>query len=133
MRLWAAVALGLAFCVFSCGISKVKPVPLLTDESQSDGGCWLLHIVVDVVADRATGTPTIKDTGEHPIWPNGYTARRAGSEVEVVRGDGSVALRTGGRYWMCPTPETDYTKSISAWVIGEVKPCPDCELGGGPD
>jgi hypothetical protein len=32
------------------------------------------------------------------MWPPGSTARRAGSEVEVLDKQGSVVARTGSRY-----------------------------------
>jgi hypothetical protein len=66
----------------------------------------------------------VKGTDEPLRWPAGYTAWRAGSEVEVRDPDGKVVLTTGGRYWISPT-QPDY-------VVGEVRPCPDRELGGGP-
>lgn len=49
-----------------------------------------------------------------------------GSEVEVRDPTGKVVLTTGGRYWTSPT---EYTPD---WVVGQVKPCRDCALGGGP-
>jgi len=125
--------LALAVSLPGCGVVWGDRVPLLTDETQADGGCWLFHVVVDVVAEPTSGTPTIKDTGAQPRWPQGYSAWRAGSEVEVRDAMGLVVLRTPGRFWMCPTPASDLSKPISEWVIGEVKPCADCELGGGPD
>ena len=125
--------LALAVCLLGCDSKAERErVPLVTDETESGGGCWLLHVVVDVIADPTTGTPTVEGSGA-PIWPRGYTAWRAGAEVVVLDESGSVVLTTGGRYWMCPTPLSDYTRPISTWVIGDVKPCPTCELGGGPD
>jgi hypothetical protein len=118
-------------CLLGCGPRGVQ-VPLATDETQTGDACWLLHVVVDVVADPTSGTPTVEGSGA-PRWPRGYTAWRAGTEVEVRDSLGIVMLTTGSRYWMCPTPRTDYSKGLSHWVIGGVRPCPDCELGGGPD
>jgi hypothetical protein len=128
-----AALLALAVCLLGCATKAAERVPLNIDDTQSAGACWLLHVVVDVVADPTTGAPTVKGTGEPLKWPTGYTARRAGTEVEVRDAMGSVVMTTGGRYWMCPTPASDYARPISEWVLGEVKPCPDCELGGGVD
>jgi len=125
-------ALALALSLLGCATTS-DDVPLLTNEMERGGGCWLLHVVVDVFANTTFGTAVGSAGGAPLTWPRGYTARRAGTEVEVLDRDGKVVLKTGGRYWMCPTPSSDYTKAISEWVIGEVKPCPDCELGGGPD
>ena len=133
MKRRIAITFALALCLLACGTEKGDPVPLVTDETQEGGGCWLLHVVVDVVADPATGTPSVKDSGAALQWPRGYSARRAGNEVEVLDAAGSVVLTTGGRYWMCPTPRSDYSAPLSTWVLGEVRPCPGCELGGGPD
>jgi hypothetical protein len=124
-------ALALAMCLLGCDLRGAR-VPLVTVETEPGGGCWLLHEIVDVVADPTSGTPTIKGSGT-PAWPRGYTAWRAGTEVEVLDSAGKVVLTTGSRYWMCPTPSTDLSKGLSDWVIGGVRPCPDCELGGRPD
>jgi hypothetical protein len=91
----------------------------------------LLYAVVDVVANPTTGTPTIKGSGVPLRWPTGYTAWRVGSEVEVIDAAGSVVLTTGSRYRLEPTYELDTTQDLSTWVVGAVRPCPDCALGGG--
>jgi hypothetical protein len=127
------LSLVVALSLPGCGVVWGERVAIATDETQPDNACWLLHVVEDVVADPESGRPTIKRSGEQPKWPQGYSGWRAGSEVEVRNGVGQVVLRTPGRYWMCPTPATDYTQPLSDWVIGEVKPCANCELGGGPD
>jgi hypothetical protein len=102
-------------------------VPLRVDATVSDESCCLLsYAVLDVVADPKFGTVD-KATGAPLTWPRGYTARQAGSEVEVLNSTGKVVLTTGARYWLSPVgPPYD------RFIIGEVKPCPDCELGGGP-
>ena len=119
--------LALALCLLGCGSPSPTPrgeqVPLLTVETQ--GCCYLMYSVVDVVADATFGTAD-KASGEPLKWPAGYTAWRAGAEVEVRDPAGKVVLTTGSRYWTSPT------EYLHRWVIGEVRPCPDCELGGGP-
>jgi hypothetical protein len=127
-RVLAAVLVSVGLT--GCGILS-SPIPLNTKDDAFGwrGGCILMHQVVDVVADPATGTPVDKASGEPFAWPTGMTARQAafGSEVEVLDPQGSVVTTTGGRYWMCPSEYLD------GWVIGDVKPCPDCTLGPGLD
>jgi hypothetical protein len=114
----------LALVLLGCGLF-VDRVPLHTADSASGACCILMYWVVDVVADPTFGTID-KATGQPLTWPARYTARRAGSEVEVLDPAGRVVLTTGGRYWMSPS------EYLPEWVIGEVRPCPDCELGSGP-
>ncbi len=116
-----ALALGLA----GCGLltPRGEQVPLITVETQAC--CYLMYSVVDVVADPTFGT-AIKGSGAPLRWPTGYTAWRAGTEVEIRDPAGRVVLTTGGRYWTSPT------EYMPEWVVGMVRPCPDCELGGGP-
>ena len=83
-------------------------VPLLTGEGYGgQGGCYLNFFVDEVVVDPVNGTAVIESytvDGQPqsrvlPImWPSGYTARRSGSEVEVLARNGEVVARTGGRY-----------------------------------
>jgi hypothetical protein len=116
--------LALALCLVGCG--RGEQVPLITvDAVVADGSCVLLYQVVDVIADPTSGTPVVKGGGEPLRWPGGYTARRAGFEVEVLDPAGTVVMTTGGRYWMCPK------EWLPEWVIGMVRPCPDCELARG--
>ena len=116
-----AIGVGLALSLLGCNGAAPTPapsrgaqVPLLTDETQE--GCFLTHRIVDVIADPATGTPT-DPSGEPFRWLKGFTAWRAGSQVEVFDREGKAVLRTGGRYWMCPA-------QMDPWVVGRVFPCP---------
>ena len=87
-------------------------------------------MVVDVVASPAGGTPVDKATGAPFTWPRGSTARRVGSEVEVVRDGWQVVLTTGRRYWICPDTMAFFRPTgTGTWVIGDVRECPDCPLG----
>jgi len=120
-RIIAALALGLL--LLGCG----RSAPLRVDKEASAQNCCLLsYVVIDVVADPTFGTVN-KAGGEPLTWPSGFTGRWAGSEVEVVDTAGRVVLTTGGRYWLSPLyPPWD------RFVVGEVRPCADCDLGGGP-
>jgi hypothetical protein len=112
------VALGLAWLRQPTG----ERVPLRTVEGQTC--CLLSYSVVDVIADPISGTPVVTSTGQPLTWVAGHTAWRAGTETEVRDALGNVVLRTPGRFWISPTwPD---------WVVGEIKRCSDCDLGGGP-
>jgi hypothetical protein len=126
--------LGLALCALGCGSTtpRAAQVPLPTDETVAAYGqsCILMHQVVDVTADPTTGTPVLTHVGQ-VRWPKGFTAWRVGSEVEVLDSSGNVVLTTGSRYWVCPSVSPNY--DWTSWVVGMVKPCPDCALGPGVD
>lgn len=142
-RVVRSVALAMTLLGCSSAASSAPPggpVPLLTVETQTSfGSCVLdLYYVGDVIADPTSGNPTDAATGESFAWPKGFTARRAGSEVEVLDRAGNVVLRTGQRYRMCPAPDdtnggSGYAARSSggAWVIGEVKQCQECEWSYG--
>ena len=124
-RVAAALALALALCLPGC-TSRGEQVSLPTDDTVTgNGGCVLLFQVVDVIANPTTGTPMVKSTTAPLVWPKGFSAWRVGSEVEVLDAEGQSVLTTGARYWMCPS------RYIYQWVIGQVKPCPDCKLESG--
>lgn len=118
------------------------PVPLVTVETPTSfgvGQCVLdLRYVADVIADPQSGTPIDAATGKSFLaWPKGFTARRAGSEVEVLDVAGNVVLVTGRRYRVCPAYDAinpgsglHAQSSGGAWVIGMVDECAGCELGG---
>jgi hypothetical protein len=129
----ASTTLAMALCLLGCGSApRGEQVPLVTVGSAAYGGCVLQHQVVDVIADRTYGT-VIKGTGMPLRWPSGFTGWRAGAEVEVLDAAGAPVLRTGGRYWLYPVDDGNYSKPLSEWVIGSIEPCADCELGYGID
>ena len=83
------------------------PVPLLTGNGYGGGGCYLNFLVNELVVDPVNGTAVIEKSMSNvgpqsrvlPImWPPGYTARRSGSEVEVLARNGQVMARTGTSY-----------------------------------
>jgi hypothetical protein len=142
LRVARSVALAMSLLGCSSAGSSAPPggpVPMLTVETQTSfGSCVLdLFYVADVIADPASGAPTDAATGESFAWPKGFTARRAGSEVEVFDRAGNVVLMTGRRYRMCPAPDdTKVGSGLAArslrggWVIGMVDECMGCELEG---
>jgi hypothetical protein len=126
-----AATLAIALSLAGCGLLPGQRVPIVTGDVLGDG-CILLFEVVDVVADSTVGT-LVKDKGWALRWPTGYTAWRAGFEVEVRDQDGSVVLTTGQRYRIGPaiTEEHAFSPPQAEWIAGCVDPCPDCALGSG--
>ena len=103
-------ALALAVCLFGCG-SAGEPVELLTDVTAGPGGCWLnaYQSNEELVAHPEYGTAIKYGSGaiEAAVWPRGFTARRNGSEVEVLDASGAVVATTGRRYafyWLGSRP-----------------------------
>ena len=99
-----AIALGLAVGVAVVGL----PVTILTGYGgigpitySSDRGCYLSSISAKLVTDPTYGTaviehdPTGLDRHLPVMWLPGDTARRSGSEVEILDRTGSVIARTG--------------------------------------
>lgn len=128
-RISGAIVLGLG--LLGCGVLRGPQVPLVTVNTPLYGdGCVLLHEVVDVIADPDVGT-VVKDGGWPLKWPPGYTAWRAGTEVEVRDEAGKVVLTTGARYRISPRDDGTYSTPRKDWAAGCIAPCPDCELGNG--
>ncbi len=128
-----AVTVALALSVLGCygpAGAKGDPVTLVTVQTD-DPCCLLAYQVVDVIADSTVGT-AIKGSGEPLRWPTGYTGSRVGAEIEVRDPAGKVVMTTGNRYWISPSKIIPSSDDSPEWVIGEVRPCPDCTLGGGP-
>lgn len=88
------LAVALAAVVIGCG----SPVKLLT---VSHDGCYLWHAVGLLVADPTYGTTIDQGGSSRPVpvaWPDGFSGRQSGSEVEVVSSLGIVVAVTGRRY-----------------------------------
>jgi hypothetical protein len=125
-RLAAAVAAALLGFVLVFLVLTRFPggsVPLLTGEGYGgQGGCYLNFFVNELVVDPVNGTAVVEEykTKDGPqsrvvpiMWPSGYTARRSGSEVEVLSINGEVVARTGGRYRIQGGYEGDYWLTCS--------------------
>jgi hypothetical protein len=92
-----AVVLGLVGCGPSAG-----SLPLLTGDPL-DGGCYLATASGRLVVDPTYGTAIIGSGGTVDglttvAWRPGYTARRSGSEAEVLDPQGRVVATTGRSY-----------------------------------
>lgn len=90
-----AVVLGLVGCGSSGG-------SLLTGDPLG-GNCYMATASGRLVVDRSYGTAIIGDGGTVDgltivAWRPGYTARRSGSEVEVLDPQGRVVATTGRSY-----------------------------------
>ena len=88
-------AVVLALCLYACG-STAPPadqVELVTISPRGEIGCWLIPTYGELVADPEFGVAF--KHGLPAVWPIGYTARRVGTEVEVLDSYGKVVARTG--------------------------------------
>ena len=104
----ALAALGFVLVYFVLSRLPGPAVPLLTGEGYGgQGGCYLNFFVDELVVDPVNGTAVIEShtTDGQPktrvvpiMWPSGYSARRSGSEVEVLTRNGEVVARTGATY-----------------------------------
>ncbi len=125
-RLVAALAAALlTFALVFLGLTRFLggSVPLLTGEGYGGGGgCYLNYFVDELVVDPVNGTAVIEEyrtkegaqTRVLPImWPSGYTARRSGSEVEVLATNGEVVARTGATYRIQGGYEGDVWRTCS--------------------
>jgi hypothetical protein len=81
------------------------PVRLLTGPPGDWGGCFTDSASGPLIVDPKYGT-AIVDNDVHAVspvtvaWRPGYTARRIGSEVEVLDPQGNTVASTGRSYWL---------------------------------
>ena len=87
------VLVGMAAC------ASGSPVQLWTGSSS----CYLSNARGELVADDSVGVAIIEKSAGNPDrttkirWPGEFTARRSGSEVDVLDRRGIVVARTGTR------------------------------------
>jgi len=94
-----AISVALALSLLGCGAggsgaSPGESVPLLTGAT----GCYAggeNGSTAPLLAEPQYGTSWL---GTPVMWPSGYTARRAGSEVDVLDTRGKVKATTGRTY-----------------------------------
>ncbi len=73
----------------------VAPSPQVRD-GQVTVGCAAALIEGELVEDLDTGVAILDGGSPRPVvWPTGYSARRAGSEVQVLDASGGVVATTG--------------------------------------
>jgi hypothetical protein len=102
-----AASVALTLCLVGCGLlsSKGDPVRLLTSPQRE---CFAADVSGLLVVDPTDGTaivannhPSMVWLSDVPVtvaWPPGFTARRSGSEVEVLDPQGKVVATTGRSY-----------------------------------
>jgi hypothetical protein len=93
------------FLPVSGEVPLLTGVPPMLKADNGDIGCFTNSAAGLLVADPKYGTAIIIDTdirSDHtPVaWRPGFSARRVGSEVEVLAPDGQVVATTGKRYLM---------------------------------
>lgn len=92
-----ALVLALAACTSG-------PVSLTTAGDSGTVGCYLANTTGMLIPDAQAGTAIVsEDMGQTTVpirWPQGYTGRRSGDQVEVLDGGGNVVARTGQRYML---------------------------------
>jgi len=90
------VPLALMAAIAACGSTSV-PVSIRTMDAGIDS-CYTTGADGDLVTDTVSGTAIISDMGGQRAavdWPNGWSGRSSGSEVEVLDKHGRVYARTG--------------------------------------
>jgi hypothetical protein len=130
-----AAALALGLVVMGCGLTAdrvqlVTGVPTAEQGNNGQTGCFLFQMDGRLIFDPSFGTEVLSDSfGTVPVaWRPGFTARRAGSEVEVLDRDGNVVAITGQRYSIEGGFVTDWPQQSPAastfWACGDVHPLP---------
>jgi hypothetical protein len=96
--LLAAVALGLLGCA-----GPGQPVNLAIRDDPFTPNCHTSFTIGLFIPDDDMGTAIVEDVDQGgrtiPVrWPEGFSARRLGSVIEVRNQDGAVLAQTGNRY-----------------------------------
>jgi hypothetical protein len=112
-----AIVLGLALVLVGCGSAASsssvpsqgasgEAVALLTDTVGCYAGGEESGAVIGVLVPEPSAGTAIRrtlDRGDMPIlWPLGYTARRVGTEIEVLDTHGEIKATTGRTYFISP-------------------------------
>lgn len=106
----ANIVVALAFCLGGCGWLPLpsQSVHLISGPPDHDGGCFAADVSGLLVVDPTDGTaivanghPSMLALSDVPVtvaWPPGFTARRSGSQVEILDPQGNVVATTGRSY-----------------------------------
>ena len=106
----AAATLALAVGVLGCGAGG--PVKLLTGVGEACYAGGEQGATAPLVVDLQHGTSF---AGRPVMWPIGFTARRAGAEVEVLDAEGNVRATTGRIYHISLAPAPYIAQSMNAY------------------
>jgi hypothetical protein len=97
-----ALALALLFTVAACGADPVPGEPVALLSASGNPGCYAATTTGMLIVDPEAGTAIVsEDMGKTTVrvrWPEGYSGRRSGDQVEVLDRAGHVVARTGQRY-----------------------------------
>jgi hypothetical protein len=133
-----AVTLAVALLVLGCGLLP-DPVQLVTGDPLH-GDCFTADVTGLLVVDPTYGTAIVADNHgsmvsltDVPVtlaWPPGFTARRSGSELEVLGPQGNVVAITGRSYQfsggLASTdrgfPNWPKLPTRVIWACGDVQP-----------
>jgi hypothetical protein len=141
----AAIVVALALLVIGCGAVD-EPVHLLTGDYQgmaSSDSCFAATgsglLIVDptygtaIIANHLDDMVELTDLPVTVAWRPGFTARRSGSEVEVLDPHGNAVAMTGRNYRLwggyadaggssgLKAPEL---RTTVFWACGDVQPLP---------
>ena len=111
------LALGVAGCGFAGAPAEIVTASPVAGRDTI--GCYLMGPTGRLVVDPTYGTAFVQEWPSYvegpppgwspesePIaWPHGYTARWAGSEIEVHGPSGDLIAVTGRQYEIAPTVE----------------------------
>jgi hypothetical protein len=120
---WVTTALGLALCLIGCAASG-EPVDLLTGVDAIS--CYAggeTGMTGPLVVDPTYGTSF---NGKPVMWRTGFTARRAGGEVEVLDSAGKVVATTGRLYHISIAPVSSEEKRRLMETIGAYPAAAEC-------
>ena len=107
-----ALALVLLGCDALAGSGRIDVRTSDTDAPVAQ--CYLAGAAAELVLDPGVGVAWKfgPDDIRPVIWPRGYTARRVGSEIQVLNREGTVIARSGSRV------EFGFIKFDSGFVYG---------------
>jgi hypothetical protein len=134
-----AATLAISLLVLGCGLLPA-PVQLVTGDPLH-GGCFTAQVAGLLVVDPTYGTAIVGNhhgsmvqLGDVPVtlaWPPGFTARRSGSEVEVLGPQGNAVAMTGRSYQLSGGltagsgfPDSPTLPTQIIWTCGDVQPLP---------
>jgi len=150
-RQLAAILVALALCLVGCGWLPPHgdPVQLITGPPHHTG-CFAADVSGLLVVDPTYGTAIVANNHPSMVWLSdvpvtvawrpGFTARRSGSEVEVLDPQGNVVATTGRSYQFLggfvaaggsSGIEWPELKTQVLWACGDPQPLPSASRAVG--
>ena len=140
------VALAVALCLVGCGLlpGHGDPVQLITGQALAPNSCFAADVAGLLVVDPTYGTAIVAQAGVGSMvgvtdvpttvaWRPGFTARRSGSEVEVLNPLGIVVATTGRSYRFSggivsaggsSGVQLSERTTLVIWACGDTQPLP---------